>query len=205
MLNTATKQTLQSMGFHTKYIDRALEECRKNDVPTNDISFVTEIIVRLQREDEAKISRRDSDQDQSQAFVGGLTAGQASNLEVNDIIDHRDNAGRFLSATIKDKQGSNLKIHYNGWSTKWDTWSDYNKELYRFAKAGSISKRPAHKFKELKKGDYVNINPVMRHPGWKAAIIRKLDGKSGQIYVCNVYLSYVPIICSLQTLFFLLI
>ncbi|ETO21090.1 hypothetical protein RFI_16114, partial [Reticulomyxa filosa] len=79
--------------------------------------------------------------------------------------------------------GSTLKVHYEGWSRKWDCYSDYKQELYRFARAGSISKRQAHRFRQLKKGDFVDINPKMRHEGWVVGEIRRKDKKSGQVQV----------------------
>ena len=116
-------------------------------------------------------------------FESHMQLQDAFKLKVHDKIDHRDQVGRFVYATVSEKQGTNLKIHYDGWSRKWDTWSDFQKEIHRFAKAGSISKRPAHRFKQLKKGDYVDINPTQRHPGWKCGEIRRLDQKSGQVQV----------------------
>eukprot|EP00486_Rosalina_sp_Unknown_P003695 CAMPEP_0201577096 /NCGR_PEP_ID=MMETSP0190_2-20130828/23310_1 /ASSEMBLY_ACC=CAM_ASM_000263 /TAXON_ID=37353 /ORGANISM="Rosalina sp." /LENGTH=715 /DNA_ID=CAMNT_0048008757 /DNA_START=120 /DNA_END=2264 /DNA_ORIENTATION=- len=117
------------------------------------------------------------------SFESHMQLQDAFKLKVHDKIDHRDQVGRFVYATVSEKQGTNLKIHYDGWSRKWDTWSDFQKEIHRFAKAGSISKRPAHRFKQLKKGDYVDINPTQRHPGWKCGEIRRLDQKSGQVQV----------------------
>merc|ERR1712176_377254 len=116
-------------------------------------------------------------------FESHMTLSAALNLKVHDKIDHRDQAGRFVFATVSEKQGTNLKIHYDGWSRKWDTWSDFNREIHRFAAPGSISKRASHRFKTLKKGDYVDINPTQRHPGWKCGEIRRLDQKSGQVQV----------------------
>ena len=116
-------------------------------------------------------------------FESHMPLQDAFKLKIHDKLDHRDQVGRFVYATVSEKQGSNLKIHYDGWSRKWDTWSDFQKEIHRFAKAGSISKRPAHRFKQLKKGDYVDINPTQRHPGWKCGEIRRLDQKSGQVQV----------------------
>jgi len=116
-------------------------------------------------------------------FESHMTLQQGFKLKIHDKIDHRDQVGRFVFATVSEKQGTNLKIHYDGWSRKWDTWSDFNKEIHRFAAAGSISKRPSHRFSELKKGDYVDINPSQRHPGWKCGEIRRLDQKSGQVQV----------------------
>merc|ERR1712176_788736 len=116
-------------------------------------------------------------------FESHMTLSAALNLKVHDKIDHRDQAGRFVFATVSEKQGTNLKIHYDGWSRKWDTWSDFGSEIHRFAAPGSISKRASHRFKTLKKGDYVDINPTQRHPGWKCGEIRRLDQKSGQVQV----------------------
>ena len=116
-------------------------------------------------------------------FESHLSMKDAFKLKVHDGIDHRDGVGRFVNAIIQEVRGTNLKIHYVEWSRKWNTWNDFSKELYRFAKAGSISRRPAHRFKELKEGDYVDINPLLKHPGWKCAEIRKTDKTSGQIQV----------------------
>ena len=70
-----------------------------------------------------------------------LTLKQAKLLKIGDKIDHRDKIGMFAVATILDKKDSNLLIHYEGYSDKYDVWSDYNKELYRFAKQSQISNR----------------------------------------------------------------
>ena len=61
-------------------------------------------------------------------------------------------------------------------------------EIQRFAAAESISKRPAHRLEHLKKGDYIDINPTHRHPGWKCGEIRRLDQKSGQFQVVYEYI-----------------
>jgi len=121
--------------------------------------------------------------DEIPLFESHMTLKQGKQLSIHDKIDHRDEVGRFVFATVCEKQGTNLKIHYDGWSRKWDTWSDFNKEIHRFALPGSISKRKAHRFNGLKKGDYVDINPSQRHPGWKCGEIRRLDKKSGQVQV----------------------
>ena len=108
---------------------------------------------------------------------------EAMQLKVDDKIDHRDFTGQFMVATVIEKQGSNLKIHYDELVSKYDVWSDFRKQSYRFAKVGSISMRPARRFTHLEKGDYVQINPIQRHPGWTHGEITKLDDKSGQVRV----------------------
>ena len=116
-------------------------------------------------------------------FQPHMTLQEVFKLKVLDKIDHRDQVGRFVLATVIKKQGTNLKIHYNGWSREWDTWSDYSREIHRFAVAKSISKRRAHRFEHLKKGDYVDINPSQLHRGWKCGEILRLDQASGQVQV----------------------
>ena len=121
--------------------------------------------------------------DEISHFPSHMTVQEAFQLKIHDKIDHRDQVGRFVFATVSEKQGTNLKIHYDGWSRKWDTWSDFSTEIHRFAVAGSISKRGAHRFEHLKKGDYIDINPIPRHPGWTHGEIRRLDRTSGQVQV----------------------
>ena len=58
-------------------------------------------------------------------FPSHMTLRRAQKLEVGHTIDHRDQAGRFAFATVIEKHGTNLKIHYEGWSQEWDTWSDF--------------------------------------------------------------------------------
>ena len=110
-----------------------------------------------------------------------LTLQQAAKLKINDKIDHQDTAKRFILATIINKRGSRLKIHYHGWHRKWDTWCDYTKEIHRFAKPGSISRRPAHRFKNLKNEDIIDI--LWDDGEWRAGTVSHFDGQSGQIKV----------------------
>ncbi|ETO08763.1 hypothetical protein RFI_28626 [Reticulomyxa filosa] len=116
-------------------------------------------------------------------YIPHMTIEEAENLQLHDFIDHRDEVGRYLYASIVEKLGSRLKIHYEGWGRRWDSYNDYKKEIKRFAKARTISARPAHRFINLKKGDFVDINPKMRYPGWVAGEIRRKDKKSGQVQV----------------------
>ena len=116
-------------------------------------------------------------------FVPHLTAEQAANLKVHDSIDHRDFEGRFLMATIEEKRGTKCLIHYNEWSRKYDVWSDLEKELYRFAKAGSISRRRAERLLHLQIGSHVDINALYLSPGWTVGRIERRDRLSDQVGV----------------------
>lgn len=112
-----------------------------------------------------------------------ITFQDALKLKVNDKVDHQDFVGRFQLSTVVEKQGTNLKIHYDGWRRKWDIWSDFSKEIHRFAVAESISRRPSHRATLLKTDDFVDVNRTVRHPGWKHGKILKFDQKSGQVHV----------------------
>eukprot|EP01083_Nonionella_stella_P196921 724274_1 len=128
----------------------------------------------------------------STKFKSHMTFNDALKLRVGDKIDHRCSNGLFLYATIREKEGTKLKIHYDKhrWSKKRDIWSNFKKEIYRFAKPGSISRRPAHRFKQIKQFDRIDINPIyssdiiqQRTPGWKYGSIFGFDKMSGQVLV----------------------
>ena len=116
------------------------------------------------------------------SFPSHLTLEEASKPTMNDRVDHRDRFGRFVLSKITGVQGSNLKIHHEGWSTKWDVGSDFNAELHRFAAPRSLSKRPGHRFMDIKVGDPVDINP-MNDWEWKRGEIKRFDQHSGRVQV----------------------
>merc|ERR1719361_2207580 len=113
-------------------------------------------------------------------FMGPLPFSECEKLQIGDHIDHRDDVGRFLLATIVDKDTFRVNIHYEGWNSKWDTWCDYKAETHRFAAPRSISRKPNTRFRDLKIRDYVDINPVQRHQVWRGGQIRRMDKYSGQ-------------------------
>ena len=155
------------------------------------------------------------------SFVPHMSFVEAHKLQIGDKVDHRNVYGKFLTATITHKSKSGMfKIHYDDHiSSTHDTECSYVNELYRFAKVGSISRRPAHRLKYIKTGSFVDIN-IAQHPGWRKAEVVTVCPLSGQIqvFICfafalhifmyNVYIysysysysySYVPVyIHSLQ-------
>ncbi len=48
------------------------------------------------------------------SFISHMCLEDAMKLSINDKIDHRDIAGAFYPATIQEKDGTKLKIHYMG-------------------------------------------------------------------------------------------
>jgi len=119
------------------------------------------------------------------AFVPHMTFVDAHKLRVGDQLDHRNSHGKFIMATIVHKsKGGVIKIHYEGLSSKYDTECSYVHELHRFAVAGSISRRPAHRLKYIKTGSFVDINiQEGSNPGWRKAEVVTLCTRSGQIQV----------------------
>lgn len=124
-------------------------------------------------------------------YVPHMSKEAAENLRPGDYFDHRDDVGKSLSSRVLDKRGTKVHVHYEGWASKWDTWSDYEKELWRFGDHHSLSARPNEReeFKSLAVKDYVEVDPK-KHPGWKPGQIRRLDidrktqqVRSGQVQV----------------------
>lgn len=109
---------------------------------------------------------------------------EAHKLQVGDKVDHRNAHGKFQKATIIYKSKSGMfKIHYDDHLTpKHDTECSYVNELHRFASAGSISRRAAHRLKYIKTGSFVDIN-IAQHPGWRKAEVVTVCPQSGQIQV----------------------
>ena len=109
-----------------------------------------------------------------------LTFPQAAKLRIHDRIDHRDENGLFRLAEVKKTVGTCLKIRYRGETRRLDVWSDYFKELHRFAHPKSISERSAHRMRQSRKGDliYAYFNNK-----WVPASIDRLDKRSGQVLV----------------------
>ena len=125
------------------------------------------------------------------SFPSHLTRDEVLSLNIGDKIDHRDCLGRYYPATIVGKkENTNLKIHYQGYAEKYDTWCDYQKHPARFVKVNSISKRPPHRFKDIKKGDYVDVNPKYRdRSGWKK--VKIIEIVIGQIKVNKIHILFI--------------
>ena len=112
-----------------------------------------------------------------------MTMQQASRLRIGVTIDHRNMNGKFRVATIINREGTNLQMHYD--EKSWDEWTDFRIENHRFAKRESISQRPAHRLNALKVGCVIYFNPVYlhEHRGWKMGKIESIDEKSGQVEI----------------------
>ena len=119
-------------------------------------------------------------------FVEHLSMTQADCLKIGDKVDHRDDAGRFIKSTILGRHGSQLRVHYDGWSSKWDLWCDYRKNLHKFALSRSISRCPRVRAEHIEEGMFVDVKPSYRHGTdckWRKGKVRRLDEYSGQIEV----------------------
>lgn len=126
-------------------------------------------------------------------FIPHMTLEEANEIcHTNAKIDHMDTVGHFIPATIIAREGTNCHISYDGWKDKWNTWSDFTKELQRFAQFGSISarlgSRPEPQLQNLKIGSTVEFFSPRHSGGWVKGTIRRLDIhkptkmlKSGQI------------------------
>ena len=116
-------------------------------------------------------------------FVPHMSFLEAHRLQVGDKVDHRKPHGKFALATVIAKDPSRpglLQLHYDGQNIA--AVSSYTSELHRFAVAGSISRRPAHRLTEIREGSLVDIHAA-QHPGWRKGEVVRVSSSSGQIQV----------------------
>jgi len=136
----------------------------------------------------------------------------ASNLRVGDQLDFRNDLGKFELAEVMRNtiiRNSECKIalklcdprmvirrprrHPPGMRriSIHHTWHCYNQYPFRFAEAGTVSARPAHRLTDIRVGDPVDINPiynhVKEHRAWKHGTVIDRDSKSGQVLVVYKY------------------
>ena len=38
------------------------------------------------------------------------------------FVDARDSEGRWFDSVVVEVDGSKVKVHFRGWSSRWDTW-----------------------------------------------------------------------------------
>ena len=106
-------------------------------------------------------------------------------LKTGDKIDYRGSTGKCTGVTVISKLPHSLNsILINSLLTNPDA-------VNRVFPAGSISLRPAHRYKILKIGDPVDVNPKFRYPDrvWCRAKIAEKCPISGQIRVCSSFSS----------------
>ena len=98
----------------------------------------------------------------------------------------RDKSGKFVAAKVVGRKGTTLIVDYRVSDVPLKVSRDFKKELHRLATIGSISGRIAHRFKDLEKDDFIDVNPRNEQRGWKCAMIKRFDPKSGQIEVSTM-------------------
>lgn len=114
-----------------------------------------------------------------------LTWPQANLLQVGDKVDHRDCFGKVYKGSIIGKKDTLLRIHYDGYHSVWDEFSDYGKNLSKFYKVGSVSQK-SQTTNQYARREWVSVNPKFRRDsGWRFGRVKKIDPGSGQ--VCIVY------------------
>ena len=115
-------------------------------------------------------------------------------LTLRCVICLSDLIEKFVEATVIEKLFRVLKIHYNAGPTDCYCYCDYEKETYRFAKVGSISKHAAraHRFKNLTIGNFIGIKSTSikcrtTQIRWLSGEIRGMDEHSGPVNVIYDY------------------
>ena len=58
-------------------------------------------------------------------------------FEIGELIDCMDKAQKWCIASIVEVQLGFVKVHFEGWSTKWDDW--YSKSSFKLQPAGTFT------------------------------------------------------------------
>ncbi|KAH8055863.1 ubiquitin-protein transferase [Aureococcus anophagefferens] len=97
-------------------------------------------------------------------------------LKAGDGVDARDSEGRWFDSVVVDVDGSRVKVHFRGWSTRWDSWFDRDDEGFwanvepRFALTEDWRR-------QLRVGDGVETRSEDK-PLWYAARVVETSGTS---------------------------
>ena len=110
--------------------------------------------------------------------TGGLVQAHATpsqqwreSMAVGDVIDAKDSEGRwFDSRIVAIDVGDRVKVHYNGWSSRWDCWFDRNDE--------SIQPHLTHTddWRRLKVGDALEVRGPGEKALWYKGFVKEVDG-----------------------------
>lgn len=116
-----------------------------------------------------------------------LTEQQINDLSVGDKCDCMDFQGRFLSVQIIKRKVLKVKVHFIGFSKKYDIWINVD-EKEKFAKYDSISTLQSEKYKNIKIGD--RCDALIENKWTRCKVIgydeRLNEIKSNQILVEDV-------------------
>ena len=93
-----------------------------------------------------------------------------SHTQVGDVIDAKDSEGRWFDSRIVAIDGDRVKVHYNGWSSRWDSWCDRNDE--------SIQPHLTHTddWRRLRVGDELEMRGPSEKALWYKAFVKEVDG-----------------------------
>jgi hypothetical protein len=109
--------------------------------------------------------------------MGGSQQWRES-MAVGDVIDAKDSEGRwFDSRIVAIDVGDRVKVHYNGWSSRWDCWFDRNDE--------SIQPLFTHTddWRRLKVGDALEMRGPFEKALWYRGFVKEVDG--GRVLVSS--------------------
>ena len=93
-----------------------------------------------------------------------------SHIQVGDVIDAKDSEGRWFDSRIVAIEGDRVRVHYNGWSSRWDSWCDRKDE--------SIQPLFTHTddWRRLQVGDAVELRGRGEKALWYKGFVKEVDG-----------------------------
>ena len=112
----------------------------------------------------------DSDEEETPVEADDVAQDWRNNLSVGDVIDAKDSEGRWFDSRVVEVDRDRVKVHYNGWSWRWNTWVDRKDE--------SIQPHLTHTddWRRLEVGDELEVRAPGAKALWYKGCVREVDG-----------------------------
>ena len=102
--------------------------------------------------------------------AGDVAQDWRDNLSVGDVIDAKDSEGRWFDSRIVEVDRDRVKVHNNGWTSRWDYWCDRTDE--------HIQPLFTHTddWRRLRVGDVLEIRGPGEKALWYKGFVKEVDG-----------------------------
>jgi len=98
-------------------------------------------------------------------------------LKVGDLVDAMDSDQKWFESVIIEIKGTKAKVHFKGWSSKWDSYLDIQSASIQYLH----TKTP--KWRIFQEGDEIEIRSEGEPPRWYDGKVLQVDKKAQKIHV----------------------
>jgi len=96
-------------------------------------------------------------------------------IKVGDAVDAKDSEGRWFDARVVEIEHEKVKVHFNGWSSRWDFW------FLRDGEGLQPLLSQTDDWRRLRVGDAVEMRNDGEKALWYEGRVRELEGTKVQV------------------------